>query len=362
MRTPSNSRFTSAFLFALTLLIVIYTSFWFYTMQKTEEGLVASLRDILGGDISYDQAEWNYDLSRINITVTNTVSRFKNKTTGDTYIHHLGDLSVSSDIFQNFHVVIEFPQQQRIKVEKERKIVDSYLLNLDGARLSFYPNIEGGELEFVTDAIHIVDKNQNKVLSSSDMFFTKSGGGRTVKPNAWKFSANKMNWYIPIFDEPVSMYSFLFNAQLQRFPTMSMKDIYAFLLQRDKADFNTLLSNLFHDLHQRGSTVDMRELRIVAEKGDWSSAQGDLFFDDQLRPFGMLSISTNQAMEVVRWLTDKGIMVPEFLEENNNIRKLLKKRNAVLELSLQLKSGIAYFNGLTSGKAGSILDIINISN
>lgn len=359
MRGPSNNRLVSAFLFAIVLIAMLYSGFWYKTMQKTEEGLVSSLRDILGGDIYYDHAEWEYDLSKVGITVKNAVAHFRDDEKDIKYIHTFGDLKVESDFFQNFHILINLPQQQTIKVEKNDEIINEYRVSLVNSLLSFYPNIEGGELIFSTDAIHIIDKDNDKIISGNDLYFVKNGGGRTVTPNSWRISSNKFNWYMPIIDKPLSLYSFLFDAQLRRFPSLTIRDVYGLLLEKDKMIYSNLISDFFVDLNKRGSTITINEVRLAKEKGDWTAISGDMVFDDDLNPSGLFSVNTNQAMDVTQWLQSKYLVDGNFLDQNRNLNKLFSKKD-LLSISLSLKADATYINGLTAGSPQPVTGIMGI--
>jgi hypothetical protein len=361
MRGPSNNRLISAFLFALVLIAMLYSVFWYHTMKKTEEGLVSSLRDILGGDIYYDHAEWEYDITKVGITVKNTVAHFKDDKRNLKYIHSLGDLKVESDFFQNFHILINLPQQQNIKIEQNKKIISEYRIALNNAALSFYPNIEGGELIFSTDAIHIIDKKDNKLLSGSDLYFIKSGGGRTVTPHSWRISTNKLNWHLPILDTPLNLYSVLFDTKLRRFPTLTMKDLYAFMLEKDRIKYSNLIIDFFSDLNKRGSTIAINEVRLSKDKDDWTALSGDIDFGENLKPNGLLSVNTNQPMDVNNWLVGKNIVRGNFLSQNRTLNKLFRKPD-LLSMSLSLKGDVSYINGLVAGDSQPITSILGIKN
>jgi hypothetical protein len=317
-------------------------------MKKTEEGLVTNLRDILGGNIYYDYAVWDYDLTKIGITVKNAVAQFEDEERGIKYVHRMGDLEVESDFFQNFHIIIRLPQQQHVSLEKEGKTTAEYRISLDNASLSFYPNIEGGELVFSTDALHVANSKSGKLIAGNDFYFIKSGGGRTVHPNTWRISVNKLNWNIPVFDTPLDLDSLVFDAKLRRFPRLTMQDLYAVMLEVDKDTYGELVTGFFEDLYQRGATLELNEVGVVKDDRGWTSASGHINFDESLKPIGLISINTNQAKTVTEWLQHKMMVRDNFLSQNHNINKLFNTKE-LLSISLSLKGDTSYLNGLTAG-------------
>ncbi len=334
-------RLLSAFLFALTALVVAYGAFWLFITWQMREAITAALQPQGPLVPSYESIERRFDPLRASFVVHDLAVSYedpgKSRATWQA-----GDVEIKTDLFGGYSMRIAMPPTQDLHIETPEAAKDYRILSEKGM-LSLYTN-DAENYEVLLEALTLVvqDRTQNmpeNVLSTRNIYLAYDDS-RSASQYGWRFTAKHLETeHYPLIDSlrlgwrvknmPPLEPSLIANLREAETPETKVAAVTALL--EEAARYNTVLY------------IDDIGLRVGELKLDVS---GDVAVDERLRPEGRLNLMTNAVGALVEWLSKNNMVRTG---QGQFVAGLMQNSKASINLQLTASSGALQINGIPIG-------------
>ncbi len=353
-------RIFSAFLFAITLIILLFGGFWYYTMDRYESLLVQTLNNTFKGSVSYQSVQWQYDPRQIHMTLRNVHVKVKKENI--IYDHKLSRVELYADFFSSYKLQMKLPQKQEIIVSKNEN-KKYFQLQMSGGMLSFYKNVSAKSEVSLTYNLLLIHHKNAAIFSSKAGYINYRLQEITKNNNMLvgvNLGAGNIRFFLNSSKKPtLKTGQFFADLELLASPQWS-KIFFPFLVETNLQGLKQSVRAFLTEVKSNKLNInDMRWIHNQKSTGILAS----LSLDARGRLQGGATITTNNIEDFKALLLDIKLLPSRSLIFNDKIKRALKhKKGSRFLARVDVEQGLVKINGINAGLAPSLEEMLRLKH
>ncbi len=336
-------RFIAALLFAIALLAVSYAGTWWFAANQVEKQILATLNELTNNQLEIATTARHFLPTQTEITLHDVTLPLPLDST-HTLTLRMGDMTIRNDLFGNYIISIELPREIKATLVTAQKDID-YQIFIERGRLTFYPQINGGELNL--SAYNFALKPSD---TSKPAFELKLGDSYAIinGRNGFKLSLQqaKIN-----FNQHQPWWTFdLLSAEflLPRHKTITQQLSGPLLAGNGPLLEQNWLNNLAN--LQPIERLMLLESFTFRNNDYQLSAQGLWGMDQKRQPTGDLRLVTNNLDATLNGLLSLELVNPKIIAESRWLERLIRRSGLSKQVRLHMSRGQLMFNNTPIGE------------
>ena len=358
MSTRAVTRFFSAFLFAIIIVVVAHFVLWFVSAHQAERMLVETLTRMEGVDISNGLITRSGYPYKIDLTVHDMKVKWQ-QPDGRGMQYMPGTVNVSTEIFDHNKITIALPKEQTLQIVNGHNAARTYDVLMEGGRVTYFDKGYQKDLTLNVDALTLMDTTdgqRNAVLKSGSCYLVRTEPGQRA-PADWRFALNNTAIDPILLGRPVNIDRLIADFGILQQNPMPDGALFATATAGNATERWRAIDALLADMAK--SRVSLAVNDFQSQVGDLElTMRGDLGLADDLNPKGDLSVTTNKIGVLLDYLSRNSRNLDETLLARRQLMRSFGK-DTEQNIGLSLEQGDVMVNGLMMGKTQPVPTLLH---
>lgn len=345
MRAKTFIRLVSAFLFAIVALVAAHFGVWWFYAEKVEGHIRSTAANMSDFQITLGEAQRSGYPFNVQHEFRGAHVKWVSGN-GDVSIDYgVRDLTVTAEMLSWDKVTVRLGRDQTLAIAINGERAVDYDVLMEGGLLTLvrYDNTEEGAFNF--NGMSLMQDNR-PVIRLTASYLTRVKEARSGA-NSWRTSINNVVFDPIYFGRQQSIERLLADFTLSRQLGDQHVNLLKALFTKDSLRQDNIVAFL-RDLQQSNMGLHLNGFQYNQDPF-WVTLRGDVKLDEELRPQGALSMSTNAIDFVMLYLKDYHDVDQSALLRNKFLYRLVTGSRDTLNLSLGFDRGQLTMNGLPMG-------------